>query len=185
MEFNKILTQFRLKLDNVFFVSFATNKNLPCCKKIFYLYDIAIITSKHFKCNERSIHTHTHTHTHTLQIPLVLVRAKEAYREWNKGLANLKRIDRYTLGSRIDEVFLSLLELIFRACFVPDKFEKLSLVGQSIGKADLLKFFFQLGWEQKTIDHKTYGRLILSLDEVGRMLGGWKKSLGEKTPTNK
>lgn len=62
-----------------------------------------------------------------------------------------------------------------------DKFEKLSLVSHAIGKADLLKFFLQIGWEHKTLDAKTYGALILLLDEVGRMLGGWKRSLSEKT----
>jgi hypothetical protein len=119
------------------------------------------------------------------QVPLVLVRAKESYRAWHNHLVNIKRVDRYTIGTRIDEIFLSLLELIFRATFAYDKFEKLSLVSQAIGKADLLKFFLQLGWEQKVLDHTIYGQLILLLDEVGRMLGGWKKSLQEKTPTNK
>ena len=115
------------------------------------------------------------------QIPLVLVRAKEAYQVWHGSIVNLKRVDRYTLGARIDDIFLSLLELIFRGCFAYDKFEKLSLVSQAIAKSDLLKFFLQLGWEHKIIDHKSYGALILLLDEIGRMLGGWKKNLGDKT----
>jgi hypothetical protein len=55
------------------------------------------------------------------------------------------------------------------------------LVSHAIGKSDLLKFFLQLGWEQKVLDAKTYGALIVLLDEVGRMLGGWKRSLSEKT----
>jgi hypothetical protein len=75
--------------------------------------------------------------------------------------------------------------VIFRAAFAYDKFEKLSLVGQAIGKSDLLKFFLQIAWEQKILDQKTYAALNLNLDEVGRMLGGWKKSLSEKTPTSK
>ncbi len=118
-------------------------------------------------------------------IPLVLVRAKAAYQLWHNGIVNLKRVDRYTIGAKVDDIFLSLLELIFRACFAYDKFEKLSLVSQAIAKSDLLKFFLQLSWEHRVIDHKSYGALILLLDEIGRMLGGWKKSLGDKTPTNK
>ena len=118
-------------------------------------------------------------------IPLVLVRAKEAYQVWHGSIVNLKRVDRYTIGARVDDIFLSLLELIFRACFAYDKFEKLSLVSQAIAKADLLKFFLQVSWEHKVIDHKSYGEFILLLDEVGRMLGGWKKNLGDKTPANK
>jgi len=115
----------------------------------------------------------------------VLVRAKESYKTWHTYLANLSRVDRYTIGIKIDDFFLSLLELIFRATFACDKFEKLSLVSQAIGKADLLKFFLQIGWEHKVLDHNTYGNIILQLDEIGRMLGGWRKNLQEKTPTNR
>lgn len=115
----------------------------------------------------------------------MLVRVKEAYKEWHRDIVNLKRVDRYTLGAKVDDVFTSLLELVFRACFAYDKFEKLSLVSQAIAKSDLLKFFLQLSWEHKIITHKSYSALILLLDEVGRMLGGWKKNLGDKTPTNK
>lgn len=100
-------------------------------------------------------------------------------------MTNLSRVDRYTIGATIDTTFLELLELIFRATFAYDKFEKLSLVSQAIGKLDLLKFFLQLGWEQKVIDYKNYGKLIVLLDEAGRMLGGWKKNIQEKTPAKK
>jgi hypothetical protein len=116
------------------------------------------------------------------QAPLVLVRTKEAYHLWHNHLVNLKRLDRLTLGAKIDDIFLSILELIFRACFAYDKFEKLSLISQAIGKNDLLKFFLQIGWEHKMLNHEQYGQFILYLDEIGRMLGGWKKSLGDKTP---
>lgn len=127
----------------------------------------------------------THTHTHTPSTPLVLVRAKDAYTVWHTHLVKVNRVDRYTIGARIDDIFLSLLEILFRATFAPDKFEKLSLVSQAIGKSDLLKFFLQIGWERKVLDHTTYGKLILLLDEMGRMLGGWKKNVQEKTPAKK
>jgi hypothetical protein len=109
---------------------------------------------------------------------------KETYQLWHNNLVNLKRIDRYTLGVKIDDIFVSLLEFIFRTCFSYDKFEKLSLISQVIVKCDLLKFFLQIAWEDKIIDNKNYGIFIINLDEIGRMLGGWKKSLNEKTPTN-
>lgn len=115
----------------------------------------------------------------------MLTRTKSAYHTWHDNLVNLKRVDRYTVGVKVDGVFTALLEIIFRATFAYDKFEKLSLVSQAIGKCDLLKFFLQIAWEQEVIDHKLYASLILLLDDVGRMLGGWKKSLQEKTPTTK
>lgn len=113
--------------------------------------------------------------------PLVLIHSKEAYRLWHNAIVHLNRVDRYTTGAKIDEIFLALVELIFIGCYAHDKFEKLSIVTRAIGKCDLLKFFLQLGWEQKIIDRKMYAELIILLDEVGRMLGGWKKSLADKT----
>lgn len=117
------------------------------------------------------------------QVPLVLQKAKEIYKIWHNNLVNFNRIDRYTIGVKIDDSFISFLELVFRAAFAHDKFEKLSLVSQAVGKGDLLKFFLQIAWEHKIINHTNYGELIVRLDEVGRMLGGWRKSLQEKTPT--
>ncbi|MCC7004878.1 four helix bundle protein [Candidatus Nomurabacteria bacterium] len=115
----------------------------------------------------------------------MLVRAKEAYQFWHKLILNLSRIDRYTTGARIDEIFLSLLESIFRGCFAFDKFEKISIVSQAIAKNDLLKFFMQIAWEQKIVSHKNYADLISFLDEIGKMLGGWKRNLENKTPAKK
>ncbi len=112
----------------------------------------------------------------------MLTRSKHLYQVWHAYLVNLKRVDRVTLGAKIDELFLALLEYLFRACFAGDKFEKLNLVSQAIAKADLLKLFLQIGWEHKVIDHKQYSKLLLDLEEIGRMLGGWKKKLNGKTP---
>jgi len=119
------------------------------------------------------------------QKPAVLIKSKQAYCIWHQNLINLARVDRYTIGAKIDETFLALLELIFKASFACDKFEKLSLVIQAIGKNDLLGFLLQISWEQKVIDHSSYGSLILCLEEIGKMLGGWKKNLKAKTPTNR
>lgn len=113
---------------------------------------------------------------------MVIIRAKEVYRTWHNHLININKTDRNTLGMKIDLYFLDILEILFRASFTHDKFEKLSLVSQGIGKVDLLKFFLQIGWEQKIIDHTLYAKLIVLLDEIGRMSGGWKKNIQEKTP---
>ena len=113
----------------------------------------------------------------------MLVKGKQAYQFWHKHLNDINRVDRQTIGVKIDEQFMAMLEFIFRACFANDKFEKLSMISQAIGKADLLKFFLQMAWEQKIIANAHYSPLLLSLDEIGRMLGGWKKTIQEKTPT--
>ncbi len=115
--------------------------------------------------------------------PLIASKTKEVYTLWHKNLDNLKKSDRMTLGYQIDNYFLYLLENIFKALFTNNKLEKLSLVSNAITKNDLIKFFLQLAWEQKMINREYYTSLILLLDEIGRMLGGWKKSIQEKTLT--
>lgn len=112
----------------------------------------------------------------------MLVRAKEAYQLWHGHLVHVKRMDRFTIGERIDGAFLEFLELVFRASFAADKFEKLSHISAAIAKCDIVKFLLQIAWEGKVINSKIYGALILNLDEVGRMLGGWKRTVKNKTP---
>ena len=101
---------------------------------------------------------------------------------WHTHLVHLSRIDRNTIGVRIDDIFLSLCELIFQASFAAERLEKLSIVSRAITKSDILKFLLQIAWEGKVLDHKLYGTLLLDLDEIGRMLGGWKRTLVNKPP---
>jgi len=51
-----------------------------------------------------------------------------------------------------------------------------------ITKLDSLKFFLQLAWENKCLANNKYTELSEQLNEIGRMLGGWKKGLEIKTP---
>jgi hypothetical protein len=118
----------------------------------------------------------------SIPTPLVVTKVKAAYKVWHDHLINLNRIDRYTLGAKIDEIFLALMENVFRSSFASDRFEKLNFISAAISKCDLLKFMLQLAWESKYLDHKKYGSLCLDTEEIGRMLGGWKKTVGLKTP---
>jgi len=98
-------------------------------------------------------------------------------------LVNLKRIDRYSIGNRIDGIFLQILELIFTAAFSHNKFEKLSVISKAIAQHDLLKFILQIAWEHKIVDNQKYSQIIIELDQIGKMLKGWEKSLKTKTST--
>jgi len=95
---------------------------------------------------------------------------------WHGFLPNFQKDSRYTIGAKIDSLFLETIELMIRAS-CSDKAEKLiSLKGASV-KLDLLKFFLQIAWEIKSLDNKKYVLLSERLDEIGRMLGGWIKVL--------
>ena len=49
-----------------------------------------------------------------------------------------------------------------------------------ISKLDGIKFFLQVAWENKYIANEKYFALSENLNEIGRMLGGWKKGIENK-----
>ena len=50
---------------------------------------------------------------------------------------------------------------------------------------DTLKFLISVSWEAKLISHKQYGEIAIKLDELGKMFGGWKKSLENPEKKNR
>jgi hypothetical protein len=78
-------------------------------------------------------------------------------------------------------LFLAVLELTFAASYLPPE-KKIIFLGKTISRLDVLKFFAQLAWESKLIPNDKYLELSKRLEEIGRMLGGWRKGLQSKTP---
>lgn len=112
----------------------------------------------------------------SLQSPIVLAKAKEAYSLWFQALNNFPKVYRYNLGGKIEGYFLSLLENTFVAAYLGGE-KKLAQLSLAIIKLDSLKFFLQLAWENRCLSDIKYSDLAERLNEVGRMLGGWKKGL--------
>jgi len=55
-------------------------------------------------------------------------------------------------------------------------------IDRAIARLDLLKLLIQLCWDIQAIDTNKYATISLPINEVGKMLGGWKKSLQQKAP---
>ncbi len=80
------------------------------------------------------------------------------------------------MGQKIEGIFLEVLELSF-ACIYMAPAEKVHVLGTTISKLDALKFFMQLAWESKLMPTPKYIELSGKLEEIGKMLGGWRKGL--------
>ena len=113
--------------------------------------------------------------------PSALLKAKNAYSFWFKIFTDFPKAHRYTLGGKIEDYFLALLENIFISIYLPPE-QKISRLTIAISKLDGVKFFLQISWENKCLSNEKYAELSKYLDEIGRMLGGWKKGLEKKTP---
>lgn len=116
-------------------------------------------------------------------IPVVL-KLKDTYGVWQSYLQHFPKANRFTIGSKIDDIFLHAIEYCFLASYSRDA-EKIILLDRCIARVDLIKLMLQLGWDIKALDDKKYVHISDLLLEVGKMLGGWKRQLINKTPQNK
>jgi hypothetical protein len=72
--------------------------------------------------------------------------------------------------------FIEAIEAVVTASFLK-KEQKLPYVLRGIQKIDTLKIFIMMLWESKGLDNKKYIALSVALDEIGKMLGGWRGQL--------
>lgn len=114
----------------------------------------------------------------------MLQKSKKVYGTWFKVVTEFPKLYRYTLGGKIEDSFLDMLEFIFSSIYLsPD--QKISTLNQAITKLNSVQFFLQIAWENKCVSSKQYTDLSTELEEIGRMLGGWKKGLQTKNPVQK
>lgn len=88
----------------------------------------------------------------------------------------MPKIHRYTLGARVDGMFVEIIETVACASFLP-RGEKQPYVRLAIRKLDTTKILLVVLWETKSLDTKKYSALSIPLEEIGRMLGGWNGQL--------
>ena len=102
-----------------------------------------------------------------------------AYVEWHMIMTkHVPKSIRYSLGVRIDSLFAELVAVISGAQFAA-KNERATRLSNAITLNDTLKFMLYALLELKGIDEKKFLFLSERMDEIGRMLYGWKQKSGE------
>ncbi len=110
----------------------------------------------------------------------VLELSKSIYKRWIEIHRNTERTARFGLGLKIDNLLLDLLELLQKTIYTPvDK--KVFLLNVTSEKIDMVRFFMQILWENKFCPNKQYVSIETDIQNLGRMIGGWKKGLLSKT----
>lgn len=114
----------------------------------------------------------------------IVNKVKEGYLVWVNIVSHIPKGPRYTIGARIENKFLYLLEISYLAYFT-EKDKKMNKVLECIFVLDTLKFLIHVTWEAKFISHKQFEDVALKLDEAGKMLGGWRKKLEDPEKKNR
>jgi len=122
----------------------------------------------------KDIHTHT-LPEFGLDIP-IFTKLYDFYKLLSQFLLLFPKAKRYTLGQKLDNLTLEIFELVIAAGIsVRDK--KFFYLEKAIISFDLLKILVRLSKDTQCLDNKKYLQLEQSLQEIGRMLGGWRRSV--------
>lgn len=93
---------------------------------------------------------------------------------WQEYLVHLPRHTKYTLGTKMDSLFIDCIELALLAGYSTR--ENKAVVLQKLNsKFDTLKFFLKILWEIKGLNNQKYATLGQLLVQIGKMIGGWTK----------
>ena len=81
---------------------------------------------------------------------------------------------RYTLGQRLEKKLLDILELLLCANYSKDK---LDLLKKANLELECFRYLIRLSCDLRFINLKHYEFISQQVNEIGRLVGGWIKSL--------
>lgn len=112
-----------------------------------------------------------------LDIP-IFQRIYTLYKELHLIRPSVVKQDRFTIWQKVESASLDMMEHTLLAIELRQE-EKLTPLRTVSTKLNVTRFLIRLSYDVKAIDQKKYIRLQKLIDEIGRMLGGWIKSLQE------
>ena len=115
------------------------------------------------------------------QEPVALTRAFDLAREMTRRTRKLPRDLRPVLGDRMLTTTYDILDAMITARYSRNKKGVLEQANLLLAR---LRFQIRLCVEEKLLSLRQYEYLAGMVEEVGRMAGGWRKSLAEKFQDN-
>lgn len=94
--------------------------------------------------------------------------------------ATLPKSHRFTFGERVDRLTLDCLELVIEAIYASPA-NKTAPLRRANLNLEKLRVFWRLIQERRWISAQQLLFVAQKLDEIGRMIGGWLKSLPDST----
>ena len=106
----------------------------------------------------------------------IIQKVYDFYREFHLAVPLMPKHDRYGIGEKINNKTLDLLESLIYASRT-DRKNKFGYLEDAAAKLDLLKILMRLAEDTKAVSAKRYLVLSEKLQEIGKMLGGWIRSI--------
>lgn len=87
------------------------------------------------------------------------------------------RNHRFVLGERVERNLYDLLELLIQAKY---RRQRQPLLADANLKLEVLRFQMRLAKDLQCLKPNSYGFAAKAIDEIGRLVGGWLRSKGDK-----
>jgi hypothetical protein len=91
-------------------------------------------------------------------------------------LDKFPRSRRFTLGERLEDGLLDVLELLVEAAYTRNKEAPLRRANLRL---EVVRHLWRLGHELKAVATRQYEHGAKLIDELGRQIGGWLRSAGQ------
>jgi len=111
----------------------------------------------------------------------ILSELSDCYKLWHGYLVNLPRHTKFTLGTKLDHLFVELLELTLAASYA-SRDKKIEIIQNLSAKFDALKFLLKILWEIGGLNNQKYSLLSQKLKLIGQQIGGWQNYCKNKPP---
>ncbi len=106
----------------------------------------------------------------------VFQRSYDLYKELYLAVKQFPKGDRYALGESCKTNALELVTAVIQAASTRNEW-KVAAIDKGLGATELLKVFIRMAHDTECLREPRYVALQQRLQEIGRMLGGWKRSV--------
>lgn len=105
-----------------------------------------------------------------------MIKAYEFLKMMIPVIGKFPRDQKFLIGDRMQNLITDILELLIEAYYVP-RVEKKPILAKVNIKLEKLRYFLRLSYELGYYHSRQYRQFIERVQEIGRMTGGWLKSL--------
>ena len=109
--------------------------------------------------------------------PILLVKWYDVSKWLLERVDSFPKNQRFIFGQRIADRTLNILEVLVEAAYSSGKVKLLARANRDI---EVLRWLIRMATDRKLITPRQYEHCCMSLNECGRMVGGWSKQAAAK-----
>lgn len=107
----------------------------------------------------------------------MILLTQELFCNVMKITEKLPALQRQTLGARLENGILELMEILISAKYAP-RMHKAPFLIKANAKCEIVRFYLRILVNKKLANSTTLHQLMAKNLEIGRQIGGWRRSAG-------